>query len=116
MITLRFILGAIDDLIEFYSSYERMNIIPTKSGLKINNDQQGWFNNHYIHFKYRIKNRKITIPWLYGIARSIYLIERIHEHDWLRRRAGELDPFKKNRIRRINRSNSKIMWLLMIPI
>ena len=29
LITLRFILGAIDDLIEYYASFERMNLIPT---------------------------------------------------------------------------------------
>ena len=29
ILTLRFILGAIDDLIEYYSCYERMNLIPT---------------------------------------------------------------------------------------
>ena len=99
--TLRFILGAIDDLIEYYSSYDRMNLIPTISGLKINNEVHGWFDDNYIYFKYRVKGRKITFPWIYGVARSIYLIERIHQHDWLRRRAGELSPFRENRIQRI---------------
>ena len=99
--TLRFILGAIDDLIEFYSSYDRMNLIPTVSGLKIGATPEGWFNNDYIHFKYRVKGRKITFPWIYGVARSIYLIERIHQHDWIRRRAGELSYFKKGRVKRV---------------
>ena len=99
--TLRFILGAIDDLIEYYSSYDRMNLIPTISGLKIDDTSAGWFNNNYIHFKYRVKGRKITFPWIYGVARSIFLIERIYQHDWLRRRAGELDPFKEGRAKRI---------------
>lgn len=101
LLTLRFILGAIDDLIEFYSSYDRMNLIPTVSGLKIDDIPKGWFNNNYIYFKYRVKGRKITFPWIYGIARSIFLIERIHQHDWLRRRAGELRPFKEGRAQRI---------------
>ena len=92
--TLKFILGAIDDLIEFYSSFERMNLIPTIKGLQISNQNNGWFSTNYIHFKYRIAGRKITFPWLIGVARSMQLIEKIHEHDWLRRRAGELDPFK----------------------
>ena len=91
--TLRFVLGAIDDLIEFYSSYDRMNITPTLNGLNINNPHSSWFNDDYIHFNYRIKGRKITFPWLIGVARSIFLIEKIHKHDWLRRRAGEVDPF-----------------------
>jgi len=107
LLTLRFILGAIDDLIEYYSCYERMNLIPTISGLKIDNIE-GWFNDHYIHFKYRIKGRKVTFPWIIGIARSIFLIERIHEHDWLRRRAGELDPFKEGRIKRIRQLLSEL--------
>ena len=51
LITLRIILGAIDDLIEYYSCYERMNLIPTVSGLKINHSENAWFNNNYIHFK-----------------------------------------------------------------
>jgi len=99
--TLRFILGAIDDLIEFYSSYDNMNLLPTSSGLKINNIKNGWFNNNFIHFKYRTKNRKLTFPWLIGIARSIFLIEKIHKHDWLRRRAGEIELFKVDRTKRI---------------
>lgn len=99
--TLRFILGAIDDLIEFYSSYNRMNLIPTVSGLKIDDALGGWFNKNYIHFKYRIKGRKITFPWIYGVARSMFLIERIHQHDWLRRRAGELSHFKEGRAQKI---------------
>ncbi len=101
LITLRFILGAIDDLIEFYSCYNRMNLIPTESGLKINKDSPGWFDDNYIHFKYRVKNRKITFPWLIGIARSVHLIEKIHQHDWLRRRAGELTPFIEGRLKRM---------------
>ena len=101
LITLRFILGAIDDLIEFYSSYDRMNLIPTETGLIINKESPGWFEDNYIHFKYRVKGRKITFPWIYGVARSIYLIERIHQHDWLRRRAGELNHFKERRAQRI---------------
>lgn len=94
--TLKFILGAIDDLIEYYSTYDRMNLVPTFNGLKINTEAKGWFEPNYIHFKYRINGRKITFPWLVGVARSLRLIEKIHQHDWLRRRAGELEPFKKN--------------------
>jgi len=101
--TLRFILGAIDDLIEFYSSYDRMNITPTESGLNIDKTFLGWFDDNYIHFKYRIKGRKITFPWLIGVARSIHLIEKIHQHDWLRRRAGELSPFLEGRNKRISK-------------
>ena len=74
--TLRFILGSIDDLIEYYSCYDRMNLKPTISGLEIDDSKEGWFNNNYIHFKYRVKGRKITFPWIAGIARSIFLIER----------------------------------------
>ncbi|NQU32295.1 MAG: FAD-binding oxidoreductase [Bacteroidetes bacterium] len=102
LITLRFILGAIDDLIEFYSCYDRMNLIPTESGLTINKAFLGWFDDNYIHFKYRVKGRKITLPWLIGVARSVHLIEKIHQHDWLRRRAGELAPFIEGRRKRVS--------------
>ena len=70
--TLRFILGAVDDLMEFYKSYENMNIQPTISGLNLNEVENPWFSDNYINFHYRIKNRKITFPWLYGIARSCF--------------------------------------------
>ena len=93
--SLKFMLGAVDDLFDFYSSYTRMNLIPTLKGIEINGNEKGWFNkNNFINFKFRIKGRKFTFPWLLGIARSIFLINKIKEHDWLRRRAGVLDPFK----------------------
>jgi FAD dependent oxidoreductase len=94
--TLKFILGAVDDILEYYSSYQGMNLLPTESGIKIGKVQNGWFDDNRIHFKYRIKDRKITFPWLMGVARSVFLIEKIKQHDWLRRRAGVLDPYKLN--------------------
>ena len=90
MNTLKYILGSLDDLLEFYSSFSKMNLQASENGLKITNDEKGWFNPNYIYFKYRIKNRKFIIPWLYSVARSIALIEGIRNHDWLRRRAGIL--------------------------
>jgi hypothetical protein len=99
--TLKFILGAIDDLLEYYSCYQNMNLIPTMAGLKIDGQTKGWFQENYIHFKYRLFNRKFTVPWLIGIARSVILIEKIKNHDWLRRRAGELEPFKRARLKKI---------------
>jgi len=107
--TLKFLLGAIDDLIEYYSCYERMNLIPTMAGMKINSQKEAWFEPNYIDFKFRIKNRKLLLPWIIVAARSIFLIEKIHKHDWLRRRAGETEPFKKNRIRRILSIASEIL-------
>ena len=61
MTTLKFVLGSIDDLIEYYSSFERMNLIPTMKGLKINHREDGWFYSNYINFKFRISGRKIVI-------------------------------------------------------
>ncbi len=93
--TLKFILGAVDDLLDFYGSYKRMNLVPTENGISINGTEKGWFiSNNFIHFKFRVKGRKLTFPWLIGIARSTFLIDKLKEHDWLRRRAGILDPFK----------------------
>ena len=75
--TLKFILGAIDDLLEYYNSFERMNLNPTTSGLLINeNNLNGWFTNNYIHFKYRLKGRKLTFPWIIGVARSLLINEK----------------------------------------
>ena len=94
LLTLKFLLGAIDDLLEYYNSYVNMNLIPTEKGLYIEEKDNGWFENNNIHFKFRIKDRKWTLPWIYGVARAIFLIDRIKEHDWLRRRGGVTDPFK----------------------
>ena len=91
MKTLKYVLGSLDDLLEFYSSFPKMNLKPTEQGLKITDDDKGWFSPNYINFKYRLKNRKLILPWLYAIARSIVLIDGIRKHDWLRRRAGILE-------------------------
>ena len=91
MKTLKYILGSLDDLLEFYTSFSKMNLRPSENGLKIIEDEKGWFNSNYINFKYRLKNRKFIIPWLYSVSRSMALIEGIRKHDWLRRRAGILE-------------------------
>ena len=44
MKTLKYILGSLDDLLEFYSSYKNMNLSPTEKGLLINDQNNGWFN------------------------------------------------------------------------
>ena len=91
MKTLKYILGSLDDLLEFYSSFSKMNLKPTENGLKITEVNKGWFSPNFINFKYRLKNRKLILPWLYIIARSVALIDGIKKHDWLRRRAGILE-------------------------
>ena len=94
MKTLKYILGSLDDLLEFYSSFENMNVIPTESGLKINENDKGWFNKNYINFKYRVRNRKFFVNWIFSIARSLALIDGIKKHDWLRKRAGIIESIK----------------------
>ena len=91
MKTLKYILGSLDDILEFYSSFPNMNLQPTENGLKIIEREKNWFNQNYINFKYRLKNRKFILTWIYSIARSVALIEGIRQHDWLRRRAGILE-------------------------
>jgi hypothetical protein len=86
-------LGAIDDLLEYYGSFPGMNVLPTERGLALG--EGGWFEPNYIHFRYR--NRRFNPFWSACVARSRFLIERIAEHDWLRRRAGIVDEFKENR-------------------
>lgn len=93
--TLKFVLGAVDDLLEFYGSFKRMNLNPTERGMEINESEKGWFNaDNFVHFKFRVQGRKLTFPWLIGIARSVFLIRVIKQHDWLRRRAGVIKPFR----------------------
>lgn len=93
--TLKFVLGAVDDLLEFYGSFKRMNLQPTERGMTVSESEKGWFNSdNFVHFKFRVKGRKLTFPWLIGIARSVFLIRVIKQHDWLRRRAGVIKPFR----------------------
>lgn len=104
LLTLKYVLGAIDDLLEYYSSFKRMNLIPTERGLAI--DGEGWFAPNHIHFRYR--SRRFNPVWSFVQARSRYLIDRIAQHDWLRRRAGVIEEFKVNKCLSIYRN----LWRL----
>ena len=84
LLTLRYLLGATDDLFEYYSSFSRMNLKPTESGINI--DGSGWFNNEFIEYRYR---KHLFNPlWMSLVSRSINIIDLLNKHDWLRRRAG----------------------------
>ena len=80
-----------------------MNLRATEQGLAVEEISNGWFDENYIHFKFRLRGRKLTFPWIFGVARAIFLIEKIKKHDWLRRRAGEIEPFKKDMIKGITK-------------
>jgi len=84
LLTLRYLLGATDDLIEYYSCFPRMNLTPTSSGIEMS--KNGWFNDDRIEFRYR--SHKLNPIWLSTVSRSLVIIELIKTHDWLRRRAG----------------------------
>ena len=84
--TTRYLLGAIDDLLEYYQSFPGMNLKPTDAGLLISD--KGWINNQNIEMHYR--NRKLNPIWLAMISRSMNIVEKINSHDWLRRRAGSI--------------------------
>ena len=43
LLTLKYLLGAKDDLFEYYGSFSRMNLKPLESGIQVNNP--GWFND-----------------------------------------------------------------------
>jgi len=88
--TLKYLIGAVDDLLEYYSDFENMNLGPTEDGLNIASG--GWFNNEHIRFRYRI--RRLNPAWTLLVARSISLIKAIASHDWLRRRAGVVDEYR----------------------
>lgn len=84
LLTLRYLLGATDDLIEYYSSYTNMNLVPTEKGVCVKDN--GWFNNHNIEYHYRL--HKFNPPWMMMVSKSIELINMVSQHDWLRRKAG----------------------------
>ena len=85
--TTRYLLGAIDDLLEYYSCFSAMNLKASQSGLKVEKTLElNWFNPENIFYKY--KSRPFNPLWNLMVARSITLINNIDAHDWLRRRAG----------------------------
>ena len=84
LLTLRYLLGATDDLLQFYGSFPNMNLFACQSGVEASD--YGWFNNERIDFKYRI--RKLNPIWMALVSRSICIIDLISKHDWLRRKAG----------------------------
>jgi len=100
LVTLKFTLGAVDDMLEYYSGFKRMNLVPTASGLGVgSNKSNSWFKDRNIHFKFRIKGRKIMLPWICGVARALFLIKKIKQYDWLRKRAGEMEGFQKEKLK-----------------
>ena len=84
LLTLRYLLGATDDLLQFYGAFPRMNLVPTENG--VDAIDSGWFNSERIRFKYRI--RKLNPIWMALVSRSICITDLIDNHDWLRRKAG----------------------------
>ena len=84
LITLRYLLGAMDDLLQFYGDFPHMNLVASQKGVGASGS--GWFNNDRIDFKYRI--RKLNPFWMGLVSRSTSIIDQISEHDWLRRKAG----------------------------
>jgi len=84
LLTLRYLLGATDDLFEYYDCFPRMNLIPTESGTIIN--RSGWFNDE--HIEYRYKKHIYNPVWSSLVSRSVNIMNLLDKHDWLRRRAG----------------------------
>ena len=84
LLTLRYLLGATDDLFEYYNSFSGMNLCPTESGVIV--DGTGWFNNDYIEYRYR--KHLFNPVWSALVSRSINIIDLLSQHDWLRRKAG----------------------------
>jgi hypothetical protein len=84
LLTLKYLLGATDDLLEYYDSFSRMNLKPTECGIDVVGD--GWFNNQNIEYRYNI--HKFNPVWSSLVSRSINIIDLLNNHDWLRRRAG----------------------------
>lgn len=84
LLTLRYLLGATDDLLEYYKSFKSMNLHPTSSGLSVK--EEGWFYKNFIHYKYKI--HKYNPVWMAMVSNSVNITNKVSQHDWLRRRAG----------------------------
>tara|TARA_X000000950_G_C13894064_1_gene652075 strand:- start:565 stop:1818 length:1254 start_codon:yes stop_codon:yes gene_type:complete len=93
MKTLRYLLGATDDLFEYYSTFDNMNLLPSEEGVVVG--RKGWFNNERIEYRYKV--RKLNPFWMSLVSRSSNIIDLVSKHDWLRRRAGS--EYGRSRIR-----------------
>ena len=82
--TTRYLLGAMDDLFEYYGGFERMNLSQTENGISM--ADTGWFNQDYIEYRYKV--RKFNPIWMSLVSRAVNISNLINDHDWLRRRAG----------------------------
>ena len=102
LLTLRYLLGATDDLLEYYGAFPNMNMIPTEKGICVKNP--GWFGDSRIEYRYRI--HRLNPVWQGLVSRSINMIDLIENHDWLRRRAGSEYGKSKLKMRH---------WLSHIP-
>mgnify|MGYP001264300151 CR=1 FL=1 len=83
--TTRYLLGSIDDMLEYYSHFNRMNLVPTGCGYIIK-DKNKWFNNDHIRYQYNM--RPMNFIWMLAVARAQWIIKEINNHDWLRQKAG----------------------------
>ena len=111
--TLRYLLGATDDLFEYYDSFINMNLYPTEQGTKVKGE--GWFNDDNIEYRY--KKHLLNPVWTSLISRSINIIDSLNKHDWLRRRAGSNYGEAKvnfshwfNKIIELNKGNSEFYF------
>lgn len=80
---LNYLIKSINDLLKYYSHFENMNILPSKKGFSVKEIKNGWFQNSFIKFKFKISRRKINLVWLYKVARSILIINKIKTINWL---------------------------------
>jgi choline dehydrogenase-like flavoprotein len=78
LITLRYLLGATDDLFEYYNSFSGMNLEPTESGIdvNVNVDGAGWFNDEHIEYRYR--KHMFNPIWSSLVSRSINVIDLLN--------------------------------------
>lgn len=84
LFTTRYLLGAMDDLFEYYKNFNRMNLSKSNQGIVVGDS--GWFNKDCIEYRYRI--RKLNPVWMSMVSRAINVGNMIKSHDWLRRHAG----------------------------
>ncbi len=57
--TLRFVLGGLDDLLEYYSDFDGMNLVKSENGIKIK--EEGWFSDKKIIFRFKLKKRSFFL-------------------------------------------------------
>lgn len=109
--TIKTLLNSFKKMNEFYSEYKNFNIELKDKGFEIKkfDTKKEWFNDDKLEIRYSINENKKDFKWIKMVARSIMIIKKIKEIQWIKK--DQLKPFKHSLLSLI--SGTKIFIKLL---